>query len=417
MKKTLPQGPSGWQNLIRVGLLQCVLAAPFQTALQAQETTSQTTQAKEVIVRGIILDSGTKEPLPGVAVLVKGTQRGTTTNASGAYEISVPNSEAVLVFSYVGYTSQEVLVGNRAQVNVDLQTDTQALSEIVVVGYGTQKKVNLTGAVDQVEGKVLQNRSVPNLTQGLQGVIPNLDLVPGDGKPIQSPAYNIRGTTSIGQGGNALVLIDNVEGDPSWLNPNDSASITVLKDAASAAIYGARGAFGVVLITTKNPEKDKTSISYSLNQSIKSPTAVPDFVTDGYVFSQLFNESWTAWNDYSQMPQNVNKTVRFSPAYLTEFERRAADPSLPKTEVGPNGEYVYYHNTDWYKELYKDHTTATEHNLSFSGSSGKADFYVTGRYFGQKGLFRYNSDDYKIFSFRAKGSIQLYPWLPLTNNE
>ena len=131
----------------------------------------------------------------------------------------------------------------------------------------------------------------------------------------------------------------------------------------------------------------------------------------------MFNEGWTAWNDYSQTPQNINKTVRFSPAYLAELERRNNDPSLPKTVVDPtSGEYVYYENTDWYGELYKKNTSATEHNLSFSGSSGKADFYVTGRYYSQDGIFRYNSDDYKIMSLRAKGSIQLYPWLKITNN-
>ncbi len=406
----------GWQSLIRIGLLHFVLTAPLAPTVPAQEPATQTSQPRDLVVRGTVLDAGTGEPLPGVAVVVKGTQRGTATNSAGAYEIALSDPGAVLVFSFVGYLPQEVPVGNRTQLDLTLQIDTKALSEVVVVGYGTQKKVNLTGAVDQVTGDVLQNRSVPNLTQGLQGVIPNLNLVPRDGKPIQSPAYNIRGTTSIGQGGNALVLIDNVEGDPSRLNPNDIASITVLKDAASAAIYGARGAFGVVLITTRNPVKDKTSISYSWNQSIKSPTAVPDFVTDGYLFSSMFNESWTAWNNYSQTPQNVNKTVRFSPAYLAEAERRANDPSLPKTDVGPNGEYVYYENMDWYRELYKDNTSATEHNLSFSGSSGKADLYVTGRYFGQKGLFRYNSDDYKLLSFRVKGSIQIYPWLTISNN-
>jgi TonB-linked SusC/RagA family outer membrane protein len=371
---------------------------------------------KDITVRGTVLASDNKEPLPGVSVVVKGSQRGATTDAKGMYELNVPNQEAVLVFSFVGYVSQEVKVGNRSQLDVTLQAGAKSLDEVVVVGYGTQKKINLTGAVDQVTSEVLENRSLPNLTQGLQGAIPNLNLRMLDGKPIQSPVYNIRGTTSIGQGGNALVLIDGVEGDPSRLNPNDVATVSVLKDAASAAIYGARGAFGVVLITTKNPTKDRTSVTYSTNQSIKTPTTVPDFVTDGYTFAKMFNESWTAWNDYSQTPQNVNKTVKFSPAYLAEFERRAKDPSLPKTEVGPNGEYVYYENTDWYKELYKNHTSSSEHNLSFSGSSGKADFYVTGRYYGQKGLFRYNSDDYKILSLRAKGSIQVYPWLKITNN-
>lgn len=367
-------------------------------------------------VSGVVKDAA-GQPLPGVSVSLKGTSTGTVTDAEGRFTINTSGvGVPVLVLSYIGFKSQEVVIGNRASLEVSLQEDSETLSEVVVVGYGTQKKVNLTGAVDQVTAEVFENRPVPNLSQGLQGLIPNLNLVPSDGKPIRSPGYNVRGTTSIGQGGSALVLIDGVQGDPSLVNPNDIASISVLKDAASAAIYGARGAFGVVLITTKNPSKEKTNITYSANHSIKSPTALPDFVTDGYTFAKMFNESWTAWNDYSQTPQNVNKTVRFSPAYLAELERRANDPSLPKVEVGPNGEYVYYGNTDWYKELYKDHNSATEHNISASGSSGKASFYVTGRYFGQEGLFRYNSDDYQMYNFRAKGSVELFPWLRIDNN-
>ena len=379
------------------------------TVLQEEKT--------EIKIQGKITASDGSGGLPGVSVILKGSSQGTTSDENGAYQIDVTDAKSVLIFSFVGYESQEIVVGNRSAIDVILKVDTKALSEIVVVGYGTQKKANLTGAVDQISSKVLENRSLPNLSQGLQGVIPNLNLTMGDGKPTQSPSYNIRGTTSIGSGGNALVLIDNVEGDPSRINPNDVASVSVLKDAASAAIYGARGAFGVVLITTKNPGKDKTTVSYSLNHSIKSPIAVPDFVTDGYTFAKMFNEGWSAWNDYSQTPQNVNKTVKFSPAYLAEFERRSKDPSLPKVDVDPvTGEYVYYGNMDWYNELYKKSTSATEHNLSLSGGSGKADFLVTGRYFGQDGLFKYNTDDYKIMSIRVKGSMQLYPWLKVSNN-
>ncbi|MBO3270209.1 SusC/RagA family TonB-linked outer membrane protein [Hymenobacter defluvii] len=390
-----------WQrHLLLPAVLCCSLTAAAQQARS---------------VSGRIADTA-GEALPGVTVLAKGTQVGTVTDATGAYSLEVPAEANTLVVSYLGFHTQEVPLNNRTTIDIKLAPDTKALDEVVVVGYGTQKKVNLTGAVDQVTSEVLQNRSVPNLTQGLQGVLPNLNLVPGDGKPITSPAYNIRGTTSIGQGGNALVLIDGVEGDPSRLNPNDVATVSVLKDASAAAIYGARGAFGVVLITTKNPSQDRTSITYSFNQAIKSPTAVPDFVTDGYQFAKMFNEGWSAWNDYSQTPQNINKTVKFSPEYLAELKRRSEDPSLPKVDVNANGEYVYYGNTDWYKELYKKRTSSSEHNVSVSGSSGKASFYATGRYFGQDGLFRYNSDDYRMYNFRVKGALDLFPWLRVENN-
>ncbi len=342
--------------------------------------------------------------------------------STGDFSIpDVPNGSSYkLTFSFVGYVTfvkDSVVAGpGAAPIEIMLTSSISVSEEVVVVAYSTQKKANLTGAVDQVSGKVFENRSIPNLTQGLQGVIPNLNLVMGDGKPTQSPSYNIRGNTSIGQGGSALVLIDGAEGNPSLLNPNDVASVTVLKDASSAAIYGARGAFGVVLITTKSPLKGKTSINYSTNFSLKTPIVVPDYVTSGYEFARIFNDAWSAWNDYSQFPQNVNKTVRFSQEYLAELKRRSEDPSLPKVEVNANGEYVYYDNTDWYKILYKDRSGSMDHNLSLSGSNEKASYMITGRFFGQNGLFRYNSDDYKMYNFRAKGSIQVLPWLRFENN-
>jgi TonB-linked SusC/RagA family outer membrane protein len=369
---------------------------------------------KDHTVNGIVTDESGK-PLQGVSVQVKGTNKGVITNSTGEFSLSVPEG-ATLVISFIGYETQEVAVGDQSNLNIQLKVAASGLNEVVVVGYGTQKKANLTGAVSQVSSEVLENRSLPNLTQGLQGEIPNLNITMLDGKPIQSPSYNVRGTTSIGQGGNALVLIDGVEGDPSLINPNDVASVTVLKDAASAAIYGARGAFGVVLITTKSAKKGKTSISYSSSYSLKSPTAVPDQVDNGYEYAKMFSEAYSAGSNYTQLPKNINKTQKFSQQYLDDFAKHDADPSLPKTEVNDQGEYVYYANTDWYQLLYKDHNFATDQNLSFSGSSDKASFYVTGRLFNQTGIFRYNSDDYNTYNFRAKGSIQVFKFLEIDNN-
>lgn len=378
-------------------------------------------------VRGVVKNEKSL-PMGQVSVVVKDRNsaftKATQTNDAGMFSFHQLESGHTynFTFSFLGYqpkTMEGYLYNAGDMITLAVKLDSAqagSLNEVVVVGYGTQRRGNITGAVTQVGGEVLDNRSIPNITQGLQGVIPNLNLVMGDGKPIQSPAYNVRGTTSIGQGGNALVLVDGVEGNPALINPNDVASVTVLKDASSAAIYGARAAFGVVLITTKAPAKQKTSVAYSSSYSFKKPTTVPDVVTDGYQYASMFNEAWSAWNDYSQTPQNINKTQPFSPAYLAELKRRDADPSLPKVEVGTNGNYVYYGNTDWYHLLYKDHTFATDQNLSVSGSSDKASYYITGRYFGQDGIFRYNSDDFKMYNFRAKGSINLLPWLQINNN-
>ncbi len=381
-------------------------------------------QARSNVTGIVRSESGTN--LANATVTVKNAKTGftasTQTDTSGVFHFSgLPSGDSYsFTVSYVGYQPQtldgyDLKPDATFSMIVDLKEQSSTLNDVVVVGYGTQKKANLTGAVAQVSGEVFENRSISNINQGLQGEIPNLNITMGDGKPIQSPTFNIRGTTSIGQGGSALVLIDGVEGDPSLLNPADVASVTVLKDASSAAIYGARGAFGVVLITTKSPSKDKATVTYSSNYSIKTPTVVPDIVSDGYTYASMFNDAWTAWNDYSQTPQNINKTQPFSQAYLEELKKRHDDPSLPRWGTDANGNYVYYGNTNWYDLLYKNHTNATDQNISVSGSSGKASYYITGRYFGQNGIFRYNTDDYKMYNLTAKGSIELLPWLQINN--
>ncbi|MGN6214950.1 SusC/RagA family TonB-linked outer membrane protein [Parafilimonas sp.] len=394
----------------------CLLA--ITNPINAQQTSAA--------VAGVVQNEN-GSPVSGAAVTVKnastGFSTGIITDSLGHYEFkSLPaGGPYTFSFSYVGYTTKTVSnyqLNAGQSVTIDAQLTDQSssqLNDVVVVGYGTQKKENLTGAVAQTSGEVLKNRSLSNITQGLQGVVPNLNLIPPDGKPYSSAAYNIRGNTSIGQGGNALVLIDGVQGDPSLLNPNDIASVSVLKDASSAAIYGARAAYGVVLITTKTPSKERVSVTYSSNYSLKSPTTVPDIVSNGYQYALMFDSSWSAWNDYSQTPQNINKTQPYSQGYIEEYAKRNADPSLPKVEVGPDGNYVYYGNTDWYDLLYKDNTFAMDQNVSVSGSSGKTSFYITGRYYNQDGVFNYNPDDYDMYNFTAKGSIQLTPWLQVTN--
>ncbi len=368
------------------------------------------------VITGKVVDAS-GAPIVGATIRFKDTNLVTSTNEQGNFEIKFDQRSVILIVEMIGFDYYETRVDSTKPISIILKESLASLDEVVVVGFGTQRKVNLTGAVDQIKGDVLENRPITNLGQGLQGIVPNLNLVPSDGKPTTSPTFNIRGTTSIGQGGSALVLVDGVEGDPSLLNPNDIASISVLKDAASASIYGARGAFGVVLITTKNPTADRTSITYSTNLSSKLPATRPKFVTDGYTWASMFNESFSAWDNYSTTPQNVNKTLKFSAEYLEELKRRSQDPSLPIVDIDPvSGEYVYYGSTDWYSELYKDNTFAQEHNIGLSGGGDKTSFYVTGRYVGQNGIFRYNSDDFSTYNLRAKGSIKLYSWLTLNNN-
>jgi TonB-linked SusC/RagA family outer membrane protein len=378
------------------------------------KTSAQPSGGKSMVVTGVVTDA--QGSLAGAAVKLKGTNRVTVTDANGRFSLEA-DSQGILEITFMGYSTKEVPIAGRAQFEITMAEDALALNEVVVVGYGVQKKVNLTGAVDQVTSEVFEKRPITNISQGLVGVVPNLNIKLLDGKPTQSPAYNIRGTTSIGQGGNALVLIDGVEGNPLMLNPNDVESISVLKDAASSSIYGARAAFGVVLITTKSPTKGKTTVSYTGSITSKSPTTIPDNIIDSYPWAQSFSDAWSNWYDNGSKPTALNKTIAFSQAYLDEIKRRWEDPSLPKVEVNPaTGEYQYYYSTDWYKELYQDHFFAHDHNISVSGGNDFATFYVSGRYNGEDGLYRYNTDNYKMYNIRSKGTIQIAKWLQLENN-
>lgn len=380
------------------------------------ESMYQIQQTEDLIVEGMVRDHG-GEPVPGASVVEKGSNNGTITDAGGRFLLKNVSANGFLLFSFVGMRTLEIPVLRRTSILVELEEDVIGLEEVVAVGYGTQKKVNLTGAVDQVGSKIFENRPLPNVSRALEGVIANLNISMGDGKPMRSTTYNVRGTTSVGGGGDALVLIDGIPGNPGLLNPNDIESVTVLKDAASAAIYGARGSFGVVLITTKKPVTGKVQIKYSGSLSFNDRTIKPDLVTDGYEWATTFDEAYNSWNDYKTHPQKVNSVFPFSLDYLDELRKRHEDPSLPLIDIDPTtGDYTYYGSTNWLKELYADIIPSTEHAISFSGSKDKLSFYLSGHYLGQGGIFRYNSDKYRMYNMRAKGTMQILPWLKLEND-
>lgn len=366
-------------------------------------------------VKGVVRDAA-GQPVVGAAVIVKGTTRGVSSGTDGSFSFEGLADGAVLQVSALGYASAEIPVGNRSFVTVELKEDATLVDEVVVVGYGTQKKANLTGAVDQVSSELLENRPVANVTQMLQGAVPNLNISLADGKPNRSASYNIRGKTSIGAGGSALVLIDGVEGDPAMLNPNDIESVSVLKDAASAAIYGSRAPYGVVLITTKDPGKltDKFTINYTGNVSIQQPTAIPDVVDDGYVYSRLFYDAW--YNYRFNEPTGFNNSQDFSRAWLDTFRQRKLAGNKLETTVEPDGKYVYYGNTDYYDALYKDTVIAQTHNISVSGSNGKISHYLSGRLYDYNGLFNFTPDTYRTMNLRSKVSSQVFKWLKISNN-
>lgn len=360
------------------------------------------------------------EPLPGAGIRLVESGYSTSTDANGNFSMETQPGTYTVEVRYISYQTQQkkavkVEAARAVTVNFTLVAESGELNEVVVVGYGTQRKVNLTGAVEAVGSEVFENRSTSNTTQALQGAIPNLNISLEDGKPARSASFNVRGQTSIGQGGSALVLIDGVEGDPSFLNPNDIESVSVLKDAASAAIYGSRGAFGVVLITTKRPNKGKTTVNYTGNYSMRSPAMVPEFVTDAVTWVEHFRDSY--YNRQQTMPTSINNdTQYYSDEWLERLRAWKASGEGPKTEILPNGDYEYYSNTDWMDLLFKDRTLTQDHNLAISGGNEKSDFYVSGRFYDFNGIYNFDPDTYHSYNLRAKGSLQAYKWLKLNNN-
>ena len=373
-------------------------------------------QQNMLLVTGTITDEK-GEPLIGATVVVEGTLTGTVTDINGKYSLQLNQGEKALKVQSIGYKEQVVAINGKTEVNIVLQGSYSKIDEVVVVGYGTVKRGDLIGAVEQIDQDELEGRANPSVTRSLVGQVPGLNINMTSGMPSRSTSYNIRGTTSIGAGGNALVLIDGVPGDANLVNPDDIESISVLKDASSAAVYGARGAFGVVLITTKKAKKGTVQVTYDGNYSAYSRTVKPSFVTNGYEWTENFLRSYSGYNDYSGAdPTSINNIFPFSREWFNELKRRNDNPELPKIRVNNDGRYEYFGNTDWNSLLYGDWVKGTEHKLSLSGGSDLASFYLSGRFYEQEGIYRYGDDDMDRYNFRAKGEISVSPKLTLTNN-
>ena len=290
------------------------------------------------------------------------------------------------------------------------------MDEAVVVGYGTQKKVNLTGAISTVEASELANRATSTLGHMLQGSVPGLNVTMSSGRPGNSPSVNIRGMNSI-NGGSPLILIDGVEGSLDRVNPNDVESISVIKDASSSAVYGARASFGVILVTTKtgNNTDGKAKLSYSGKFGFTAPTTSTDYETRGYYSVYV--------NDLFMYNFNGSKYSHYTDADMEQLWARrndkVEDPSRPWVIIDQrNGrdEYVYYANTDWYHYLFQDIKPTQTHNISFSGGNDRVTYYVSGSYYDEEGQFRENTDKFTRIDFRSKISFDVTDWLNVSNN-
>lgn len=297
----------------------------------------------------------------GATIQVKGTPAATQTDAGGSFIITAsPN--AVLIISAVGFATQEVRVAGRPVINVQLQSATQEIEEVVVVGYGKQKKINLTGAVAAVSGTELNKRVVTNPSALLQGKLPGLSVVKNSGEPgNEGVSLRIRGYTSFSSAGNnPLVIVDGIPGSLNALNPNDIESVTLLKDAASAAIYGTRGANGVILITTKKGKQGRFNLEYNYNLGVTSPSKTLDLITNSVEYMTLFNKAAMHSGQATPYPQS----------FIDQYK----NPSDP----------VKYPNTDWQDILFRTVNTQN-HYLSANDGAGGASYNVGLGYIDQPG--------------------------------
>ena len=393
--------------------------------------------AQQREVTGTITDAGTGEPLVGASVIRKGTLDGVITELDGTWKLRV-SDEDVLVFDYIGYKSQEIPVQGRTVINVAMEEDSMALEATVVVGYGTLKKAQLVGAVENISGEDLDQRTNPNVARTLQGQVAGLSIIQSDGKPNHTGSIYVRGGStsyktrasmggagqgshSIGQGGSALILIDGVEGSLTAVNPDDIETISVLKDASSAAVYGARGAFGVILVTTKTAKEEKVSVNYQASVALNQRTIMweDNVVTDGLDWTEACYEFY---ENVARTPTSAGKSPgamnQFSIGsdYLDAFRAWRAAGNTDEVGLDSDGNYRYFASTNWLKNVYKRANLSTTHAVSLSGSSGKFNFRVTGRYFGQDGIYKIGKEQYSKFNFRAKIGAKVTEWLSVDSN-
>ena len=351
------------------------------------------------------------DPVIGATVMEDGTQNGTITDLDGNFILNTASANVTITVSYVGYMSQTVKAQPGKSLSVILKEDTKTLDEIVVVGFGTQKKVNLTGSVSTVNAEDLLSRPVSNLSQALQGLVPVMNFSyasDGNGGEIGADMkVNIRGAGTIGDGSNAspLILIDGMEGNMNMLNPNDIESISVLKDAAASSIYGSRAPFGVVLITTKKGKAGKVNINYNNSFRWSEAINLPD-VADAYTYAMYFNK----------MQLNDGKTaVQFDDTRLQAIKDYASGTITTTTQPNRNTptiwDWIGNTNTDWYDVVFGGTAFSQEHSLSVSGGTEKIQYYFSGNYMGQEGMMAIRRDKLQRYSVSSKINAQLYPWL------
>jgi TonB-linked SusC/RagA family outer membrane protein len=369
-----------------------------------------TSEQQQKSVSGKVTDSS-GAPLPGVTVVVKGTTNGTITDSNGNYSLSNIPGNATLQFSFVGMKMQELAVGNQTTVNVTLAEDAIGIEEVVAVGYGTQKKTNLTGAVDNVSSKTLEALKVNTMGEALQGQISNLNISIADGKPGRAADFNIRGITSI-NGGSPLIVIDGVPQSIEAINnisPQDVEEISVLKDAASSAIYGARAAYGVILITTKKAKQGELSVQYSNSFGFSKATWIPDVYGNPEDYLEIQNEF------------NLNIGQTYNTAAQLEYPHLVAkDPSLPHAKVeiigGRSTLLLGGEVHNYYKEWFNTYSPKQNHHLSLKGGSEKFQYYISGDFNYEEGALKFKPEKINRYTLRSNLTYKINDHISIYNN-
>ena len=369
---------------------------------------------RETFVTGRILD---KDGVPVTGVAVQDTKHGGWAISDPDGRFSLPfKGKTTLLLSCLGYEDARLEVQGPGPVAITLEETRFALDELVVVGYGSQKKVNLTGAISTVSAKDLENRTAPTLTHMLQGSVPGLNVTTSSGRPGNTASINIRGYNSI-TGGSPLVLVDGAEGDLSRVNPADVENISIIKDASSSAIYGARAAFGVILVTTRQgaDSDGKATVRYNGRFGWGAPTVSTDYETRGY-FSVYLNDLFFRANSGYNYSKYTDDDM-----YELWIRRndRTENPERPWTVIDQRdgrSTYVYYANTDWFHHFFRDVTPSMNHNISLSGGNKGLKYYVSAAYDRTEGIYRRNSDVQNKYNFRSRLSFPVNKWSDFSLN-
>lgn len=366
--------------------------------------------AQQGRVNGVVVDEK-GDPIIGASVLQKNTSNGTITDMDGRFTLEGVKPGSFLEISYLGYEQYDLrTTSTSSDYRVTLKESTAALDEVVVVGYGAQKKVNLTGAVSVVSAEDVVGRPTANSVTALQGADPSLNIQMSAGGPGASYKIDVRGVASINSSSTTtpLVLVDGVEMDLSRVNANDIESVSILKDASAAAIYGSKAAAGVVLVTTKNGKEGLApQVTFDAKAGWKSTTTKHDYITQGF---------WSAYiSDLFMKHHTKYAMTTYTDADYAELWMRlddvTEDPERPWTVTQTNGQYKYYANNDWYDTYYKKIRPMQDYNISLKGGNEKVNYYVSGRYYTEDGMFRQNTDKWNQFSTRGKVNVNLKKWL------